>query len=158
MYNRVWITLSIHYLTALSKMAIPTSFSELDFKASTECWKGFVRAAPLQWADVKHIKIPFKSSAFLGQTLEQVVMEGGRAGINHLRRLCRWSDEFIDDELKDQIRVAVKYRGAYEKWLNKQGKVVNIKPKQSDYSCVDDICTAIASSSSSASKKKRKAM
>ena len=100
------------------------SFSESDFVATKASGAQFVKAEPYVWADVKHVTIPFKSSPYKGQSLEQIVMQGGRDGIKHLRRLSRWSDEFIDGELRDQVRVAIKFRAAYEKWLEKQGASV----------------------------------
>ena len=96
------------------------SFSEADFVTAQKSGAVFVKAEAYQWKDVKHSIIPFKSSPFKGQTLEAIVMGGGRDGAKHLRRLSRWSDEFIDSDLRERVRVAIKFRAAYEKWLEKQ--------------------------------------
>lgn len=96
------------------------SFSESDFVASKASVKEFVRAEPYKWADIKYATIPFKTSQYHGRTLESVVLEGGRDGLKALRRISRWGDNFIDPDLRDKIRVAIKYRAAFEKWLIKQ--------------------------------------
>jgi hypothetical protein len=82
----------------------------------------FVEEEPYTWTAIKDTVIPFKSSPYKGQTLEHIIKSCGKAGLNHLKKLSKWNVEFIEDDLRERILLALKFRVTYVKWITGEQK------------------------------------